>query len=98
MISMHIIKSGSETLLAACDKKLLGKVLVERDLKLNVKKDFYYEMYVERDTFINALKMATIANLVGNEVVSIAIEEGYINKENVIYLQNIPYAQFVVLF
>ncbi len=95
MISMHVIKSGSEILLAACDKKLLGKILKDGELKLHIKKDFYYEVYVDSRTFINALKMATIANLVGEEVVSIAIEEGYVNKENVIHLKNVPYAQFV---
>ncbi len=95
MISMHVIKSGSEILLAACDKKLLGKILKDGELKLHIKKDFYYEVYVDSRTFINALKMATIANLVGEEVVSIAIEEGYVNKENVIRLKNVPYAQFV---
>jgi len=95
MISMHVIKSGSEILLAACDKKLLGKILKDGELKLHIKKDFYYEMYVDRGTFVNAMKMATIANLVGEEVVAIAIEEGYVNKDNVIYLKNVPYAQFV---
>lgn len=95
MISMHIIKYGSEILLAACDKRLLGKVVRDGELKLDIKKDFYYEVYVESKTFVNALKMVNIANLVGEDVVSIAIKEGYVNKENVMYIKKVPYAQFV---
>lgn len=92
---MHIIKSGSEVLLAACDEKLLGKVVKEGELKLDIKKEFYHDIFVESQTFVNALKIATIANLIGSNVVSIAIKEGYVNKKNVMHIKKVPYAQFV---
>ncbi len=96
-ISMRIWKTQNETLLAACDSNLLGKRFEEGELHIEIKKEFYHEAYVTEKAFRNALKMATIINLVGENVIKIAIEEGIVNEENIIRISNVPHAQAVVL-
>lgn len=96
-ISMRIIYVRNEIILAACDKELLGKRFVKDNIHLEVKKEFYHEVFVNRETFVNALKIATIANLVGKRVVEIAIEEGFVDKENVLWIGDVPHAQIVKL-
>jgi len=97
-ISLKIIRIRGEVMLAACDREILGKYFEEGEFHIEVKEDFYHEVFVGRDTFVNALKTATIANLVGERVVKIAIEEGFVDEENVLRIQGIPYAQMVKLF
>ncbi len=94
---MRVYRTRGEWLVAACDRHLLGKELNDGDLHLYVSEKFYYESFVTEQTFLNSMKMATIANLVGEKVVKIAIREGYIDGENVIMIDGVPHAQMVIM-
>lgn len=94
-ISMKIIRIRDEILLAACDRELLGKKFTHGELRIEVKKEFYHEVFVSRETFVNALRTATIVNLVGERVIRIAIEEGFVDEENVLWIGKVPHAQIV---
>ncbi|RLF61457.1 MAG: DUF424 domain-containing protein [Thermoplasmata archaeon] len=86
-----------ETLVAICDKNLLGKRFEEEKLLLEVKREFYGGNIVDREEASKLLKMATIANLVGENIISLAIELGIVKRENVLKIQNIPHAQMAIL-
>ncbi len=94
-IAMRIWKIRDEVVLAACDPDLLGKRYEEGEFHIEVKKDFYLDKFVNEKTFRNALRIATVINLVGEGVVSIAIEEGLVQRDNIIRIQGIPHAQAV---
>lgn len=96
-INMNLINAQGETLLAAADSGLLGKELREGILHLKIIKEFYGEVKVSRETFVTSLKMCTIANLVGETVVKIAMVEGFVDEENIMYIEGVPHAQFAVL-
>lgn len=94
MVSLKVYTSADNTtLLAACDKEHLGKTFTEGELKLEVKEDFYGGEVVELEIFEQKLKQADVANLVGEKVVSKAIELGLANSDSVIKIQGIPHAQ-----
>jgi hypothetical protein len=97
-IAMRIYKVRGEVMLAACDRELLGKKFEEGELMLDVKKSFYYEAFVSDTTFLNSIKIATIANLVGEHVISLAIEKGYIDEDSVIKIDGVPHAQMFLVF
>ncbi len=97
-IAMKVYKIRGETMVAACDRDILGEIFEEDELVIEVKESFYYEAFVTEQTFLNTMKIATIANLVGENVVSIAIREGYIDSENVIRIGGVPHAQMALLF
>lgn len=94
---MKIYRIRGEVMVAACDRELLGKRFEEGEFHIEVKKDFYYESYVSDKTFLNSMKIATIANLVGKHVVTLAIKEGYIDKDAIIRIQGVPHAQMCIL-
>ncbi len=96
-IAMKIYRIRGEVMVAACDRELLGKRFEEGEFHIEVKKDFYYESYVSDKTFLNSMKIATIANLVGKHVVTLAIKEGYIDKDAIIRIQGVPHAQMCIL-
>lgn len=95
-ISMKMYKRRGEVVLAACDRELLGKKFEEGELHIHVREEFYYESFVSEQTFLNSMKLATIINLVGENVVRIAIREGYIDKDNVLRIAGVPHAQMVL--
>ncbi|HIQ03644.1 MAG TPA: DUF424 family protein [Desulfurococcales archaeon] len=88
-------ESGGEILVAVCDENLLGKRFTEGKLVLDVKKEFYGGTLVTIDEAIRELKKATIANIVGENIVREALKEGLIHEEAILWVSNIPHAQIV---
>jgi hypothetical protein len=79
-----------------CDEELLGKKLICGELKLEVKESFYRGEKASVEDCLTALQNATIGNLVGS-IVEHAVKAGIIERENVLYFQNVPHAQLVRL-
>ncbi|MCD6383380.1 MAG: DUF424 family protein [Thermoplasmata archaeon] len=92
-IKMH--RSGETLLLAACDEEILGKRFREGKLRLHVKRDFYGGELVSPEVFLRLIEQCTMANLSGEFVVELAIKNGYIQEENVLYIESIPHAQLL---
>lgn len=92
---VKVHRSEGEFLVAACDSDILGKTFEEGRLVLDVRKEFYGSDLVGWETLRDLLDEATIANLVGEEVISKAIEGGFIEAENVLRVKGVPHAQMV---
>ena len=92
-ICMRIHVDQGHRLLAACDKDILGKEFKENEVHLKVSEMFYKDEEVDQDTFLRFLRTVDMANLVGEIVVSAAIEAGFIDSEFVIRIEGIPHAQ-----
>ncbi|MCD6462026.1 MAG: DUF424 domain-containing protein [Thermoplasmata archaeon] len=95
---MNIIHTEREVLVAACDMELLGKDFREGIAHLSVPESFYGGMEVEEDDLPSILEGATIANLTGERTVSKAVETGFISEGNILRVEGVPHAQFVVHF
>ncbi len=94
---MKVHKYNNKILVAASDADLIGKTFVDGKLTLQVSKIFYGEEIVTVEQLIEKLKIATIANLVGKEAISIAINEKFIKEEGIIRIAGIPHAQMVLI-
>ncbi len=95
-IKFFVVKQ--DILLAICDKDMIGKKLKTDDHKLEVKEDFYGGKLIEdEETVVNLMKSCTIANLIGKDIVAVAIKHGFITEENIISIGGVPHAQFVKL-
>jgi hypothetical protein len=92
---LKIYKQGKETLIAACDYDILGKGFKEGDLHIEVSPDFFGAELATGSEVEDALAGATMANLVGCKTVEHAISLGYVDKENVLSIDGILYAQMV---
>jgi hypothetical protein len=85
--------TGHEFLIAACDEALLGKCFVDGDIRLDVCNSFYEGEKMDVRLFLETLSLATIANLVGKDAVSAAIEAGFVDPSCVIRIKGVPHAQ-----
>ena len=97
MIWTKVFTTQGEVLLAACDENLLGKTFEEGELNLFVSELFYGGEKVSREIFIEQLKIATIVNLVGREVIKIASTLEMIDQSTVIEIDGVPHAQIARL-
>lgn len=92
-----IHKHETDTILAACDEHLVGMTFRDDGAKLDVSEIFYKGESVGRDALVERMKSVSIMNLVGDEVVAIAIEEGYASEDNVIVIDGVKHVQVVLI-
>jgi len=93
MITVKMHRSGSELLLAAADKDLVGKKFSDGPLRLDVLPSFYEGEDADEELLLNRLSMCSMANLVGERTIAIAAREGYIDCECVLRISGVPHAQ-----
>ncbi len=96
MFAIRIHTNGVDRVLAVCDADLLGKTFREGKKRLVVSETFYNGEIVDLEVVVERMKSAGVLNLVGNESVSLAINEGYVEMSNVITIDGIPHAQAVI--
>lgn len=94
---MKMTHIRDEIVLAAADRKVLNRDLREGIMHLKVYEEFYGSITVSDETFLDSLRICTIANLVGDHTVNLAIRENFINRDNVITIQGVPHAQYAKL-
>ena len=93
MISIKVHSRGSELLVAACDSDLLGKTFRSGKLRIHVSREFYHAEECDEETLVSRLEIATVANLVGELVVDVAVAHGLVDRECVLDIGGVPHAQ-----
>ncbi len=91
-------EQGDELLLAACDKELLGSKFKEGEICLNVKSSFYGGEDIDEEGLSKIMEDCTVANLVGERTVRVAIELGFGKEEDILRVKSIPHLQIVRLY
>lgn len=84
---------GNDSVLAVCDKELLGKEFEDGKLFFSVNEKFFGGDKVTKEELIETMTEFGSINLFGNKCVEIAIEQGLINENNVILISGIKHAQ-----
>lgn len=92
---MKTHEQGAETLIAVCDCDVLGRKFSEGQLRIDVSPDFFGGEKASCTEVEAALAGATMANFVGCRTVEHAISLGYVEKDNVLSIDGILYAQMV---
>ncbi|CAJ37362.1 DUF424 domain-containing protein [Methanocella arvoryzae] len=94
---LKVYRIDNEVMVAVCDEKYLGKEFSDGDAQLIVAEKFYGREPACCEEVVDALKEATIANLVGEESVACAVSAGIIDSNCVMYIADIPHAQLVCM-
>lgn len=85
-------ESSSGRIVALSDADVLGKKFFENDLVLDVDADFFGGEKVRADEILAAVKGASNANIIGNDVVSLLVENGVIAPTGVKTVGGVMYA------
>jgi uncharacterized protein len=82
---------------AFCDKDLLDKELEDDRLKIKVTKHFYGGVLVGEKVALKIMERINVGNVIGDDIVGVAMEGGFITKENIVHIDGVPHAQFIKL-
>lgn len=95
-VYMNQIQREGEYIVAICDQEILGQSFEEGDRCIHISEHFYKGKLVSVEEGLAAMEQATIANIVGERIVSEALKANLIQERGIIRIQNIPHAQLIV--
>lgn len=75
-----------------CDKELIGRTLVEGEISVFINPHFYGETEVTREEVLSVLRRSSNINMFGERCISIAIENGFIDKDSCFSIAGVPHA------
>ncbi|MHA1713098.1 MAG: DUF424 domain-containing protein [Candidatus Ranarchaeia archaeon] len=90
-------RKGQVLLVVICDQNTLGKTFKEGRYILDVTRRFYGGELVELSYAVARISKATIVNLVGNDIVSAAVEADLIHPDAIRRIQGIAHAQRMIV-
>jgi len=85
------------TLVSVCDPDVLGETFENGKVSLTVDEEFYDGEEADEQAVLDSLAQCSVANLVGTEAVSLAVEHGFVDEENVLDLDGTLHAQLLWL-
>ena len=93
--SVRVSDYQKNTMVNMSDAELIGRNIIDGELKINISENYYGKQIVEKDEAISLLKSASIMNLVGKETISLAISQGIGSESGVKIISEIP---FLIIF
>ncbi|WP_302082884.1 DUF424 domain-containing protein [Salinibaculum rarum] len=84
-------------LVSVCDADVLGESFENDDVSLTVDAEFYDGEEVDDETALESLARCSVANLVGTRAVALAVEQGFVDEENVLEFEGTRHAQLLWL-
>ncbi len=88
-----ILVKVHESVVAMCDDDLVGKRFEEGKRVLDVSERFYKGEELDMEEVKRILREGSNLNLVGKEIINVALKEKVINEEDVVYIEGVPHAQ-----
>lgn len=85
-------------LVSVCDADLLGRTFESDEISLTVEESFYGgddAVEVDADAVVAGLHRASVANLVGEECVGVAVEAGIVDEATVLEVGETRHAQLL---
>lgn len=95
-VFMTIRRIQNDTMVAICDSELIGKTFREGHLCLEVNKKFYGSQLVSLEEGIKGIKQGNNINLVGDKIISEAVNRGILPEGAVIRIAGIPHAIIII--
>lgn len=92
-----VFKTRHDIVGAFCDEEILGRTLEDDRFRVKVSSGFYGGVLVGERVALKVMEKISIGNLMGKNIVEAAIEAGFITRENLIFIDGIPHAQFARL-
>ena len=85
-------------LVSVCDAECVGETFADGDVSLSVTEEFYGGDDADEaddDAVVDSLTRATVANIVGERSVGVAIDAGLVDEECVLHIDGTLHAQLL---
>ncbi|GGN91426.1 MULTISPECIES: DUF424 domain-containing protein [Haloarcula] len=84
-------------LVSVCDPDIIGETFEDGPVSLTVDEEFYGGDSVSEEEVIDSLARCSVANIVGEESVHVAVEHGFVDETNVLDVDGTRHAQLLWL-
>ena len=91
-LKVHRIPGAGEVV-AACDTDLMEVTLMHGEVEVRISGGFYGTQTATEDEVRGALADTDNANIIGKEVVALAVSMGLIAEKDCIMIDGVPHAQ-----
>jgi hypothetical protein len=78
-------------MLNICDVDLVGRIVKQSDLEINISQSYYAERIVEEQEAEMLLKNSSIINMVGRQTIDLSIRIGIGSAKGVKEIEGVPF-------
>jgi hypothetical protein len=89
--ALRKIKYQETQMINICDLNLVGKEINQGDFNISISKDYFYSEEITKEDAIKVLKSSSIINLVGKDIVDLALSLNLAKKNSVKIIENVPF-------
>ncbi len=89
--ALRKIKYQETQMINICDLSLIGKEINQGDFSISISKDYFHSEEITKEDAIKILKSSSIINLVGKDIVELALSLNLAKKNSVKIIENIPF-------
>ena len=89
--SVRLTSYQKNTMLNICDVDLVGKKISEKNLQVDISKNYYGKEIVEKNEAENLLKNSSIINMVGKEIISLSMNLGIGSEKGIKKISGVPF-------
>ena len=84
-------KYSDSLMISVCDADLVGKTLTQGEIVISLSRDYFQEEVIEKEKAAYLLNKCSVANLVGERIVAMAISMGLAREVSVKRICGIPF-------
>ena len=84
-------KYSDSLMISVCDSDLVGKTLRQGEVVISLSSQYFQEEVIEKEQAADLLNKCSIANLVGEKIVAMAISMGLAKEASVKRICGIPF-------
>ncbi len=89
--SVRLTGYQENTMLNICDVDLVGKKISEKNLQVDISKNYYGKEIVEKNEAENLLKNSSVINMVGKEIISLSMNLGIGSEKGIKKIRGVPF-------
>ena len=89
--ALRIMKYQDSTMINMCDVELIGMKLEQGDLVIDISKEYFQQEIIEEFQAERLLRLCSIANLVGERIVKMAIDLRFAKEMSIKRISGVPF-------
>lgn len=91
--ALKVHDNPNGTVVAACDRELIGETFEEDAVTLTIDESFYAGEDADIDRIKHELHRATTTNFVGETLITALVADGIVDESEIHYVDGVPHVQ-----
>ena len=89
--ALRRIKYQGTYMINICDLDLVGRVINKDDFTINISKEYFHDEEINEEEAASLLKSSSMLNLVGNDIVTLALKLKLAKENSVKVIEGVPF-------